>query len=272
MNIPKQTKALNRQFQPTGRAWNYIHGPEQVDTETFNFIDGLNNPFVDGFGNNFVSQYSVEASHGKRLTNAFLKSYERLYEDIFSLNNQILANNDGFDEIDASNWERVFGLVGKDLDLDTRKNNILRKQSYPQGVAERGNYLLVQEQLQAAGFDVYITENRFADGSGGWDVINPANNQESYTICVNRIEEELDKNYFSVQDQSEMGDGQMGVIEMLGASLVPTSDQLRATFFIGGSTFPNSANVPLLRKDEFRHLILKLKPAQTLAYLYINYI
>jgi hypothetical protein len=173
MDIAKETKELNKQLYPNGRAWAYIRGSEQVNTEITRFVDGLGNPFVDGFGNAFISKSSAEASPGKRLNNAFLKSYEKLYSDIYSLLNQILADNEGFDETDASNWERVFGLSNIGLTLDERKANILRKQGYPNGVAERGNYLFIQDQLQAAGFDVYLHENRFADGSGGWNVVDP---------------------------------------------------------------------------------------------------
>jgi hypothetical protein len=47
---------------------------------------------------------------------------------------------------------------------------------------------------------------------------------------------------------------------------------LSATFFIGGSTIGSYANVPLSRHDEFRQLILKLKPVQNVGFLFINYI
>jgi len=49
-------------------------------------------------------------------------------------------------------------------------------------------------------------------------------------------------------------------------------EKLRFTFFVGGSGYPNRASVPLSRKDEFRHLILKLKPAHSVAFLYIDYV
>lgn len=295
IDVSKQIKELNKQLYPTGRAWGYIHGSEQSDTEIVRFVDGLGNPFVDGFGNAFIQTFGSEASPAKRLTNAFLKSYERYYTDLLSLQNQILADNDSFDETDASNWERVFGLSNNGLTLNDRKSNILRRQSYPAGIAERGNYLLIQDELQKAGFDVYVHENRFPDGSGGWEVQDPdslATQQyqlglmelgewemgaditgTDYTICANFIEESLDANFYTeVVSTAELGVSEFGEWEFETPSPAAKGIQLRASFFVGGSSFPSIVNIPIARKKEFRQLILKLKPVQTVAFLYINYI
>jgi hypothetical protein len=43
------------------------------------------------------------------------------------------------------------------------------------------------------------------------------------------------------------------------------------TFFVGGENIGEFATVPLARKDEFRQLILRLKPTETVAYLLINF-
>jgi len=269
VDVSKQIKELNKQLYPTGRAWGYVHGSEQSETIVTRFVDGIGNPFVDGLGNAFIQTFGSEASPSKRLVNAFLKSHERYYVDLLSLLNELLADNDGFDAIDASNWERVFGLISTGLTLDERKANILRRQAYPSGVEERGNYLLIQDELQKAGFNVYLTENRFADGAG-WEVQTPT---LPFTLCANYIDESLDATYFdNIFSSSEMGIAESGVAEMEFLEQPPTDIQLRQTFFIGGSSFPSTVNVALVRKDEFRQLILKLKPAQTVAYLYVNYI
>jgi hypothetical protein len=44
------------------------------------------------------------------------------------------------------------------------------------------------------------------------------------------------------------------------------------TFFIGGENLGDFADVPTARKDEFRQLILRLKPTETVAYLLIDYV
>ena len=46
----------------------------------------------------------------------------------------------------------------------------------------------------------------------------------------------------------------------------------RSTFFIGGVNLGEFADVDVNRKDEFRQLILKIKPTQSVAYNLINYI
>ena len=46
----------------------------------------------------------------------------------------------------------------------------------------------------------------------------------------------------------------------------------RASFFIGGDPVGTFADVDATRETEFRQLILKLKPAHTVAFLFINYV
>jgi hypothetical protein len=48
-------------------------------------------------------------------------------------------------------------------------------------------------------------------------------------------------------------------------------ENYRSTFFIGGEIPGTFADVDANRETEFRQLILKLKPSQTIAYLLINY-
>ncbi len=295
MTDEEKIKKLNNELYPTGRAWAYVHGSEQSGTVKTIFVDGIGQPFVDGVGNQFVKTFGSEASGGKRLINADLKSFERLYADIFSLLNVVLPDNDEFSEIDASNWERVYGLLTGSLILEERKTSILRKLSYPNGVPERQHYLFIQDQLQLNGFDVYVNENRFADGSGGWEVQDPIDlgiqpfqmgvgemgvgemggdlPGIDYTICANSIDEDVDSTYFdTVFSENEMGVGEMGVSEMENPAQLDRDQQLRYTFFIGGASFPSTVNVPIERKEEFRQLILTLKPAHTVGFLYISYV
>ena len=46
---------------------------------------------------------------------------------------------------------------------------------------------------------------------------------------------------------------------------------LRSTFFIAGATLATTANVLASREEEFRQLVLKIKPVQTVAFLNINF-
>lgn len=292
--VDNEIKELNKQLYPTGRAWGYAHGSEQSETDIINFVDGLGNQFVDGFGNAFIQTFGSEASPSKRLVNAFLKSIERYYVDLLSLLNQIIADNDGFDEIDAGNWERVYGLIAGSLTLDERKTNIINRQGYPNGELERSTAEFLQAELQKAGFDVYIQENRFPDGAGGWltedpDLIGTLAEQLGlsemgiaemngdipgldYTIIANYVDETLDETYFDVVfQQNELGVAEMGVAEMGTFAGFSRDEELRFTFFIGGQSYPSEATVALSRKDEFRQLVLRLKQNHNIAFAYINY-
>lgn len=293
MSVSDEIKELNKQLYPTGRVWGYVQGAEQSEIIVTRFVDGLGNPFVDGFGNAFIQTLGTETSPSKRLVNAFLKSYTRYYEDVLSITDQILADNENFDETDASNWERNYGLARTGT-LEERKANILRRQSYPAGVEERGHYLLIQDELQKAGFDVYLTENRFANGTG-WTVTNPTESLSlpeqfgisefgisefggdttgnDFTILANYVDESLDSIYFdeieSIDSQfgvSQFGVSQFGIYEPRDISI-----SLRSTFFVGGQSSGSIATVPSSRKNEFRHLLLKLKPCQCVAFMYVDY-
>ena len=206
-----------------------------------------------------------------------------------------MPDNSEFDEMDALNWEKALGLYTEEsLDLEERKIIITRKMQHPGQVKARQHYLYLEGELQKVGFNVFVHENRFDDGSGGYETFDPGEFQagaeqlgiselgiaelggalegSDYTIVANHIIEDKDSNFFlSILGGEELGISELGIAELGGGSL-SRQDQLKATFFIGSESFPNKADVPLLRKNEFRELILKIKPAQTVGFLYINYI
>ncbi len=190
-------------------------------------------------------------------------SESRINSEIKGLLDSILPDNDNFDEADAANWESALGLfIQPELSLEDRKTAILRKMQYPGSVPARQHYLFVQGELQKAGFDVYVHENRFGDppsvlsfsqaiyGEVNYGQVNyGASGIPDGTKIANYIEESRDESFNFGNDVN-----------------------LRATFFIGGEIFPNRTNVEILRKNEFRELILRLKPAQTAGILLIYFI
>lgn len=195
------------------------------------------------------------------------KSEDRAYNDALSLFDSTIPDNDNFTADDATIWEARLGIVTSNTDLETRKMAIRQKLAYPSQAKARGNYRFVEKQLRDAGFDVYVYENRFDDGMGGYETIDPItlagmsamsrhgefNHGEALhgpffsNIVVNFLDEDRDNNF-------------------------NVGSNLRSTFFIGGSTVGAYADVPTSRKTEFRHLILRLKPVQTVAYLFVNYV
>jgi len=206
----------------------------------------------------------------EQLNKGLAQSEVRAYNDLLSVFDSLIPDNDNFSDDDATVWERRLGLItNTSVSLADRKAAIIRKMQYPGNIPARLNYRFLEKQLQDAGFNVFVHENRFPDGMGGYTTQNPLDltggvgavspqygqfqyGQFQYgsyygNMVVNRIEENLDKN-FSI------------------------GTNLRRTFFIGGSILGDFTTVPLNRKSEFRQLILKTKATDTVGFLFINYI
>jgi hypothetical protein len=198
----------------------------------------------------------------EKIHHALAYSESRINSTIKGLLNSILPDNPEFSEQDANNWEKALALITPvDVDLEIRKEAITRKMQFPGSVPARQHYLFIEGELQKAGFDVYVHENRFGDppsvvnlspslyGSFSYGQLNYGEQGVINTTAIaNHIEEEKDEFY-------NFG----------------TDINLRATFFIGGENYGNRAVVDPARKNEFRELILKMKPAQTAGMLFVDY-
>lgn len=192
------------------------------------------------------------------------------YTDFTGLLNDILPDNDGFGIDDATDWERRLGMITNPaLSLDDRKQAIYRKMNFPGGQPARQNINFLQFQFQLAGFNVFFYENIFPDGIGGYIAKQPLDVSGGVggdifehgmyehgthehgiywsNIIANKIDQVEDNNFVLPND-------------------------LSATFFVGGPTLGSFANVDINRKDEFRQLLLTLKPASTVGFLFINYV
>lgn len=197
-------------------------------------------------------------------------SYEQGYNDLLTLFSGLLPDNPNFVESDAVNWERVFGLTpSSTVTLDDRKAAIYQKLAYPGGQPARQNYLFIQGELQQAGFDVYVYENIFSDGMGGYTTKTP-------------FEVSGDSSIFTTvrYGQVQYGQSRYGVVyNNKIANSINEADDLHfdiggdytGTFFVGGATLGTYANVPLARHDEFRQLLLRLKPTHNVGFLFITY-
>lgn len=284
---------------PTGRAWQFVRGSEDREGIEAPFVDGVGSVFTDGIGQTFVSvQPQFTASTGKRITDAKLKAFDDAYAETLGIQDSILPDNDNFDSQDADNWERVLLLPKNITDLELRKQRIARQLFYPNNIVERSTAEFMQDQLQQAGFNVNVIENRFWNGSE-FEVQDPdvigTQDMESglpesgiyesageipgtdYTsIIANSIDETLDNEFFNapVLTPIESGTIESGTSESGGSGIISLDReiQLQGTFFVGGASFPSIVDLPLERKEEFRQLVLKFKPVQTLAFEYINYI
>lgn len=221
-----------------------------------------------------------------RLHKSLSLSEERAYADALSTLSGILPDNDGFTADDATRWEQRLGLIVNPMvDLQDRKLAIRRKMNHPGTIPARENYLYIQQQLQAAGFDVYLYENPGL--LTAFDVllmtgIYPTMGAQRMGSVTMGIPYSLYVSTLSTMGYLRMGVSRMGGGYTYGNKIVNSIDDapdaifsegasLRSTFFIAGPVLGSFATVPLSRKAEFRQLILKLKPVQTVGYLIVNY-
>lgn len=210
----------------------------------------------------------------KRLFQAMGISLTQAHEDSVSILDSILPDNDNFSTDDATEWETRLGLItNTSVSLADRKAAILRKMNYPGDIPARQGMEYLQGELQKAGFDVYVYENAWYEG-GQWVTQDPGD-----------VSGGVGYGEFQHGD-FQHGESQHGGFfnNIVANSIYAEDDEnfdiggsLRATFFIGGNR-PDYGNVGLFanvdadRELEFRQLILKIKPTQTVAYLLVNYI
>lgn len=198
--------------------------------------------------------------------------YSLVYERLDALNvlDVMIPDNDNFTIDDAHDWYRRLGIYDSGtVSLSDMKAAILQKMSWAVNPINQQHYTYIQAQLVAAGFtDCVLYENRF--GTGG-ESVNPyfifgvpidsaicgvprcgtsrigfLGGSDGLTKCVNYIEESKDIDF------------------VIGSNY-------RSTFIVSSASIGTAANVPLARKQEFRQLLLKLKSAQTVGILHINY-
>lgn len=204
----------------------------------------------------------------EKVNKGLIESENTAYIDTLGVLDSILPDNDNFTDEDATDWENRLGMIdGSGNSLEDRKTAILRKIQYPGTISSRGSYLNLERELQAANFDVYVHENRFFEG-GEWITKTP--------LEVSGVSPS------SVRHRSNIQHGQFqhggGAYPKVANSLIQTvddaffiGDNYRSTFFIGGPVVGNFADINDQRIKEFRQLILKLKPAQTVGFLFITF-
>lgn len=205
----------------------------------------------------------------ERVHRALARSERRIHNDSLSILDTILPDNDNFTTTDATRWEERLGMItNPNVSLANRKLAIRRKLNHPGTIPARQSIDYIQDQLQAAGFDVYCYRS---NGLLPNQILTPAqmlplaqhattvyhmgsdiyhadpNGPVIFSNCVaNHIEEEKDANF-----------------------PIPNTAYF---FIISSANIATFADVPEARKNEFRQLILKLKPVNSVALLFINYI
>ena len=210
----------------------------------------------------------------------------QVFKDAKSILDSILPDNANFTIEDATQWEVRLGLiVNQSVSLTDRKAAIIRKMNHPGDISARQHYLYLERSLQLANFNVYVQEN--LAGQSPQSYINALNYDlaEFGSFEYDEYEYGYDAapvivvpfQYGQFQyGQLNYGGGYNNIVaNYIDSDLDAAFDvggSFRSAFFIGGPTFGSFANVDANREQEFRQLILKLKPANTIAFIFINYI
>lgn len=206
-----------------------------------------------------------------QLNEAFVLSEHQAFTDAISIRDSLLPDNANFTAADADDWYRRLGLpLQSGVTLADKKLAIARKYQHPGNIPARQHYLYVQGQLQAAGFNVFVFENRFPDGMGGYNTQSPvtlAGGGGSGTQHGNGVQ-----HGGAIQHGLTWPDIVANHIDLARDINFNVGGNLRSTFFIGGNPVGTYATIPAARRTEFRQLILKLKPTQTVALNFIVYV
>lgn len=208
-----------------------------------------------------------EKSNLDKLHKGLNVSMIRFLEELDRTINQNIPDNEAFTENDATLWEYRLGLtVNPPLTIEQRRQTIRRKMAYPSNMIARAHKNFLEHQLQLAGFDVYVHEN---------------GTLENGEVTYQSPDDILDLSTVAVQHGNtqhgggtQHGSSSFEVIanKKENESYAVGEQNLWATFFIGGPNLGDQAQIPDNRKKEFRELVLKLKPAHLVAFLFINWI
>lgn len=185
-------------------------------------------------------------------------SENRALQENYKLIDSVIPDNDNFTIKDAERYERALGLYNSTgLSLSDRKVLILEKIKYPGEMVARQHRLYLQKRIQEAGFDLYVHKNTTPDylqaslyGSIRYgDAMYGDNSISGSQVLANYVDKLKDNNY-----------------------LVGNLDSMKMVFLIGGAVSGDFADIDISREQELRQLILRIKPAQTVGILLINYI
>jgi len=228
-NLLEVLNRLSVQLYPTGRAW---YRPENGVWDRF---------------------------HG-----ALNVSFARLIEESKLLLDQNIPDNVNFSENDAELWEYRLGLItDSGTSIELRRLAINRKLGHPNNIKARQHPFFIQDQLQKAGFQVYVHENTVPYRTPN-EILAIATLETPHGDSLQH------------SDSTQHGGGNFDLIansvDVLESYAIGGTQNLRATFFIGGPNLGEFASVPEQRLREFKELVLKLKPAHLVAFTFINYL
>jgi len=224
----------------------------------------------------------------EKLHAGLAESEGRAYDDASSILFSILPDNSNFTANDAEDWERRLGLISNaSVSLADRKAAIIRKMNHPGDIPARQSWDYLQQSLQTAGFNVFVYENipeqtvvqilsvysgTGQQGDGQQGDFQQGDIYSAFPNLFFEIQQGLTQQGNFQQGAFDYTNKVVNNINAIPDQFFPISPNYRSVFFVGGDPLGTFANVPIERKDEFRQLILKIKPVQSVALLFVNYI
>lgn len=224
---------------------------------------------------------------GDKFIESNSESISRAHNDVISLLNSILPDNANFTADDATDWEVRLGMIVSPLvDLELRKAAIIRKMNHPGTIQARQSADYFQSQLHLAGFT-----GVFVHANNGYLSIESILGLNELVAISGRTRSGMSRsgNVFSLFSEYfytvRSGTTRSGLRRSAEkyymdkiANHIDSSLDLnfvvgnnKRTFVIGGEIFGEFGEIPTERISEFRQLVLKLKPINSVAYLLINY-
>jgi hypothetical protein len=195
------------------------------------------------------------------LHQAINTSFVRFVNEYTNLINSSIPDNEKFTKDDASFLEYKYGLSNRsETNLETRKAGLRRKIGHPNNIKPRQSRGFIEDQLRLSGFNVRVFENTppyKTPSEVGGTVVDTTQHA----------------------DDTQHGDGTFhgGVTFQVIANKIDADESygvganLWASFFICGENLGENAIIEENRRQEFRELVLKLKPAHLAAYIFINF-
>ena len=220
-----------------------------------------------------------------RMNRALSVSESEAFSNAKAILDSVLPDNANFSIDDATQWERRLGMITNQLvPLADRMLAIKRKMNHPGVIPARQHWLYIQTQLQNAGFSVWVHENIPSVSpedyiTSGGDFAQYGDfeyGQLEYGDLSTDIFSPLEYGFPLEYGMTEYGNNYNNQIaNYIEPALDATFDHganFRSAFFIGGQTYGTFADIDANRESEFRQLVLQLKPVNTIAFIFINYI
>lgn len=183
-----------------------------------------------------------------------------IFDDALLVLDATIPDNDNFTEEDATRWEERLGMIiNEGVDLEDRKAAIRQKLNHPGDILARQSSDYLQQQLRAAGFDVYVHENTTPVYPDFYDLNGMVSWQHGQF------------QHGQLQHGRVWGDVIANSLDFEKDLPFGFRDNYRGTFFVGGETIGSFANVNEDRRTELRRLILQLKPCESIGFLFITY-